>query len=130
MKKLIIWNEKYEIDRGIIDEQHKKLIELINELYAAFIDGNAQNVIKEVIDELVEYTKYHFKEEESMFERINYPERKRHKKEHTDFVDKVSSFRDSIKIGKLSLTYDVMNYLRSWLQNHILLSDKKYISYL
>ncbi len=129
-KELIPWSDIFSIDKKIIDSQHKILIKLINELYAAFLDGKANDHISNILDELTKYTVSHFKTEEVFFEEVNYDDADNHKKEHQDFVDKVVDFKTKFKEGDVSLSYDIMNFLRDWLQNHILVSDRKYISYL
>jgi len=129
-KELIPWSDTFSIDKKIIDSQHKILIKLINELYAAFLDGKANDHISNILDELTKYTVSHFKTEEVFFEEVNYDDADNHKKEHQDFVDKVVDFKTKFKEGDVSLSYDIMNFLRDWLQNHILVSDRKYISYL
>ena len=129
-KELIPWSDIFSIDKKIIDSQHKILIKLINELYAAFLDGKANDHISNILDELTKYTVSHFKTEEVFFEEVNYDDADNHKKEHQDFVYKVVDFKTKFKEGDVSLSYDIMNFLRDWLQNHILVSDRKYISYL
>ena len=129
-KKLLNWTDKFIIDNGKIDEQHKLLVKLINELYAAFVEGKAKEQIGNIIEELANYTVIHFETEEEFFEKVNYPEINEHKKQHIGFVQKVKEFKGKHDTGEVSLSYDVMNFLRDWLQDHILVSDRKYISYL
>lgn len=129
-KKLIEWTDNLSIDNDLIDKQHKKLIDLINDLYVAFLKGEANDNLNGIIKELAEYTVSHFKTEERFFDQIDFPEVEEHKKEHADFVDKVVEFSTKLETGEVSLSYDVMNFLRDWLKNHILVTDKKYVPFL
>ena len=129
-KKLIEWTDKLSIDNGLIDTQHQKLVELINDLYAAFLEGKANEHLTDIIEELAAYTVSHFKTEEVFFAKVSYPEIEEHKIEHTNFVNKVLEFKNKLASGEVSLSYDIMNFLRDWLKNHILVSDRKYISFL
>ncbi len=130
IKTLITWRDSFIIDGSIIDLQHKKLIDLINELYSAFLEGKANNILAGIIEKLADYTIYHFKEEEDFFERVNYYRTDFHKKQHADFVQTVLDFKRKLKEQDVGLSYEIMNFLRDWLQKHILDADKKYVPYL
>ncbi len=129
-KELIKWRETLSIDGGIVDEQHKVLIKLINELYNAFIEGKAKETSAKIIEGLIEYTVFHFDMEEVFFEAVAYPEIVAHKAAHKAFVDKIEDFKTKLATGNVTLSYDVMNFLRDWLQKHILGTDKQYVPYL
>ena len=103
---LIKWNDSFSVNVAEIDQQHQKLVSMINGL--------------------ISYTATHFKTEERYFTQFGYPETDSHKKEHAAFVQKVSDFKDGFEEGKLSLSIEVMNFLSDWLQNHIKGTDKKY----
>ena len=125
-KKLIIWNENYSVGYEEIDNQHQKLVELINELYASFKQGEANDLIEKILTEMINYTDYHFKTEEKYFEKYNYSDAQTHINQHKSFVEQVTKFFDDFKEGSVTISYDVMNFLRDWLINHIQGSDKKF----
>ena len=129
-EKLIIWTEAYRIDNAIIDEQHQQLIQIINELYAAFLHGKAHYIVEKIIDDLFQYTIFHFGTEERLLQRINFPYFSAHLQEHKKFIERVEAFKNGISRSETVLTYEVMNFLRDWLQTHILGSDKKYAPFL
>lgn len=124
--KLINWTDEYIIDGATIDNQHKKLISLINRLYISFNEGKANDEIGTIIDELIDYTVFHFSTEEDLFEKINFFEKDKHFKQHQDFVEKTKYFRERFLNGEEDLSYEVMAFMRDWLQKHILHSDMKY----
>ena len=123
---LINWNNELSVNVQIIDEQHKKLIELINELQEAMKSGKGKDVLGKILTGLITYTAAHFKTEETYFAQYGYPDAENHKKEHLAFVKKVTDFKDGFDKKQLSLTIEIMNFLRDWLQKHIQGTDKGY----
>ncbi len=128
-KKLIVWDNYYSVGFDLIDNQHKKLIDMINELYTSFIFGEAQTKAAGIINEMVNYTDYHFKTEEKFFDKYKYPETEQHKEIHQSFVDKAIELKHGLESGQMTVTYDIMNFLRQWLIDHILKEDKKMASF-
>ena len=128
-KKLIIWDDFYSVGFELIDDQHKKLIDMINDLYASFISGQAQEKAPGIVDEMVNYTDYHFKTEERFFDKYNYPETEKHKEIHQSFVDKAVELKLGLESKQVTVSYDIMNFLRQWLIDHILKEDKKFAAF-
>ena len=126
---LIIWNDNLSVKIAEIDQQHKKLIAIINDLSAAMKKGKGKDVIGKIVSSLISYTATHFKTEEKFFTAYRYPDTESHKKEHAAFVEKVTNFKDDLEKGKLSLTIEVINFLSDWLKNHIMGTDKKYSTF-
>jgi hemerythrin len=123
---LIQWNDTFSVKVAEIDQQHQKLVSMINELNDAMKQGKGKDALSKIINGLVSYTVTHFNTEEKYFARFGYPETDSHKKEHAAFVKKVSEFKDGFEKGKISLSIEVMNFLSDWLKNHINGTDKKY----
>ena len=91
--------------------------------------GKGKIIIGNVLNELINYTAVHFKTEEKYFNQFNYPDSIAHKLEHSNFVNKVLTFKKEFDEGRQSMTIDVLNFLVSWLKNHILISDKNYSNF-
>lgn len=127
---LITWDQKYSVGIEAFDNQHKILIKLINDLYDAMKAGEAKDKLSSVLEELVQYTVTHFASEEKMFDKYGYPETKEHKEEHKKFVGQVAAFQEDFESEKVTLTMDIMNFLKNWLFSHILGIDKKYTKFL
>jgi len=125
----VLWNESYSVGVERIDTQHKKLIDILNQLYGSFVDQTTGQVLEDIIRELVDYTNYHFRTEEELFEEHNYPHKEKHVSEHQDFIQKVIDFNADLKAGKSRITFQLMNFLRNWLINHICGSDQAYASH-
>lgn len=126
---LMKWNDSYSVNVREIDQQHKRLFDLINKLLEAMQKKEAHSVLMDVLNGLTDYTIKHFQNEEKYFNQFNYPLTAEHIKEHQDFIKKVSEFNNNIKKDKNLLTIQVMNFLRDWLKNHIKGSDQKYSSF-
>ncbi len=124
----ILWSEKYNTGIKEIDEQHKKLVAILNSLYGSFVDRTTNEKIKKVIQEMTDYIQYHFGVEEKYFKEFNYENTEEHIKEHQYFIKQVKDFQQSLEEGKVSVTFKLMNFLRSWLIEHINGTDRKYIA--
>ena len=109
-----------------IDQQHQKLVDIINSLYESFVDQTAAHKLGKIIEELIDYSNYHFKTEEELFHKFGYPESESHIAKHNDFIEKINEFAQKFKAGNVNLTYQLMNFLRNWLINHINGDDKDY----
>lgn len=125
MGKEVVWNDKLSVRIGVIDKQHKQLIELANSLYRAYIEGTSEEKEKECLVELINYTKYHFSEEEKLMEKHDYPQRKSHAVLHQSFVVRLSEICEMHQIGQKQVTRDVLLFLKEWLFDHILKKDKE-----
>ncbi|HXY55498.1 MAG TPA: bacteriohemerythrin [Nitrospirota bacterium] len=124
------WSKKYSVNVTEIDEQHKKLITLINEMYDAMNIDKGKDILGNVIANLVNYTVYHFNTEELLLQQYDYPHYKEHKELHDILSKKARNLKESFDHGKWPTTIDVMLLLTSWLNAHILVEDKKYEPYL
>ena len=127
---LINWNDSMSVRIQEIDKQHQRLIELVNRLHEAMKTGKGNAAIGPILSDLLNYTQFHFSTEEKYFEKYKYPEYFRHKTEHDELTQKTKELAASYKEGKISITIEVMNFLKDWLSTHILGSDKKYSTFL
>ena len=127
---LFNWNASYSVNVRELDEQHKVLIKLINELHDAMKVGKGKEALGPVLKELVDYTVYHFGHEEKLFSGNGFPDSKQHKEIHAKLVEQVRDIQRNYESGNTVLTMEVMNFLKEWLSGHIMGTDKKYSSYL
>lgn len=126
---LIQWDNHLSVQVGELDDQHKRLIKMINDLQDAMRAGKGKDVVGKILNELVRYTLDHFSTEEKYFDRFDYPDTAAHMDEHARFVKEVAGFKKEFEEGRIGLTIKLMNFLSDWLQKHILGSDKKYGPY-
>jgi len=125
----ILWNESYNVGIGTIDTQHKKLVDILNELYESFVDQTSGQKLNLILKELTDYTVYHFNNEEQLFLKHGYPDTTAHLEEHKGFVDRINKFTAELESGQTRLTFQLMNYLKNWLLAHICGSDQAYVSF-
>ncbi len=124
------WSKDLEIGIKEIDDQHKRLVKLVNQLYVGISQGKDKEYLSKILNELIEYTDYHFKTEEYYFDKFGYPETDIHKEIHRKLVEKVVNFKKKFEEGSATLSYELLNFLKDWLINHIGKTDKKYGSFL
>ena len=131
---IVKWQNSYSVGIGLIDKQHMKLIELTNKLFSSCMAGKertkSDSIFLEVIQEIVSYVSYHFSTEEKVMERVNYPEYKAHRYEHTSFAREVLSKIEEFNAGKINTPLSFVYYLRDWVLHHIAVNDKKLGDYL
>lgn len=127
---LIIWTEEYSVGIAEIDSQHMKLVGLINRLHTSILSKTGKEALSGILNDLVYYTVYHFETEEHYFDEYDYPGSEQHKSEHKQLIEQVAELQKRHDAGEKMLTMDVMNFLKDWLHEHILGSDKKYGPYL
>jgi len=127
---LITWNESYSVKVREIDNQHKKLISLINELHDKMKEGKGKEILGKVLAGLVDYTVFHFAYEEKLFANHNYPEAKIHTRQHNDLLNQVKDYVQKLESGESISAVDLMNFLKEWLVKHIMDTDKKYSAFL
>lgn len=132
MKKteFIIWRKDIEIGIEKVDNQHKKLITLINELYNSYIKKTHKDKVIETISSLKEYSIYHFNTEEKIFDEKKYPHKAEHVAEHEKFITKISEFCEKYEKQEGVLTLRLLMYLQKWVLDHIKKEDKKYAQFL
>jgi len=126
----ITWDSSYSVGIQKIDEQHKKLINLINHLDAAVGKGQGSAMQGDLIMELAEYLMDHFGMEEALMDKYGYPQYDAHLQIHHSFTRKVKEFRDDIAAGSLSVSEEALVFLGDWLINHIQATDKLLGDYL
>ena len=121
----IVWANMLSTGVTEQDNQHKRLIDLINQLNDAMKAGHGADITGKVLGELVNYTVMHFGFEEELMKQHHYSDIEAHKAEHARFVQTVSDFKQKFDAGGAVVTADIMEFLRDWLINHIMRTDKK-----
>ncbi len=126
---LITWNESLSVKISSFDDQHIKLIEMINDFYDNIkIRANDDN-ISTLISGMKRYAIMHFDIEEKYMVKYNYPDYHEHKKEHDLFISKVKELESKFNQGKLIVSFEITSFLKDWLKAHIMGTDKKYTEF-
>jgi hemerythrin len=123
---LFPWREQYSVHVPQIDDQHRTLIRLINDLHSAMAQGKGRDVMTAILNDLVRYTDSHFASEEGWLERKGYSRLAEHRQIHAELRRQVVELRQKFQTGSLAITMEVMQFLKNWLRGHILEKDMAY----
>ena len=124
---LITWGPRLETGIAIIDAQHKRLVDIINEFHDAVEADRSDEIMGAIFDELVAYTETHFGAEEKLMASHDYEDIEEHRREHRLFTDQIKMDRYNFNAGAWKFDKRLMDYLRGWLVNHIAASDQAYV---
>ena len=127
-KTIVQWDDAYSVGVKLIDDQHRGLIDLTNELARGCekSDEEAELYFMQAIQGAVRYVKIHFTTEEIILEKLSFPEFVIHKKEHEDFVAEVLRDLREFEGGKKFVPKAFVDYLQNWVLTHIAQSDRKF----
>ena len=127
-KVFFAWSDAMSVGIAEIDDQHKMLVDILNRLFHAVVQRESHEITIEILDTLVDYTKTHFGLEEKLLQDAGYDpaEFVAHQREHHAFIEKISSAANKHLVEGKSVSFEIINFLKHWLQDHILVTDKKY----
>ena len=124
--EFIQWNKSLETGIELIDEQHKRIVDYINDLRVAQTKGD-RNAVAKTIDDVIDYTQSHFGFEEVLLADAEYPLLNAHKKVHELFIRRVSDLSLRFKNGEDNIAVEMHQLLGRWLINHIQKDDRHYV---
>lgn len=123
------FTKDYHTGIDFIDEEHAKLFEIANRAYDLLTNQfvtDKYDAIVAVLEELRDYTKYHFNHEEEYMKSINYSKRFSQLHQHTQFINKLESYNlKEIDVNQQEGLLEILDFLALWLQSHIKGMDKK-----
>lgn len=122
----MVWSKEFEIGIPEMDKQHQRWLELLNNFYDRLETSNMKDHLLRLIDEAIDYTQYHFSEEEKLMASIGYPAQNDQKKMHQDIRSKIAEYRQKIATDKPLMSMSVTNEFKGWFTHHILEEDRKY----
>jgi len=126
--ELISWSDRLSCGIPLIDEQHKGLVALVNEMFN-HVTGNEEEeyiYFNKVIQEAVQYIKIHFATEERLLLTTQIPGYAMHKKAHISFILTVVNNINDYETGKRFNLFAFTKFLKDWILSHIALMDKQY----
>ncbi len=126
----INWTSAFSVGTPVLDDQHKLLIALINELHATMLQKSTEEELHRIFQELMLYTESHFKCEEGLLRQACYPRLIAHHLQHMEFVDQGRRLYDEQIAGKRTVSMDLLVALKKWWSEHILGTDQQYVAYL
>ena len=130
-KDFVTWTDKLACGVKLIDDQHKALVDLINDMFN-HATGNAMeehDYFNKVIQETVSYVKNHFAAEEKIMQATKFAGLADHKKEHEKFIRSVVEHIKDYESGKRYTLSTFTRVLKDWVLSHIALVDKQYFEY-
>lgn len=125
-----LWRPEYSLGLDEIDLQHRRFFRYLERLHAAMRARKSHEAIATILHSLSKYGVEHFATEEREMQKNNYPDFDSHREEHQRFIRKIEEFRARYDAGSIALSVDVLLFMNSWLSNHILGVDAKYVPYL
>lgn len=126
---LLQWNDAYATGHAEIDREHQYLFRLVNDFNRAVNEDKDQLVIRGLLDELRDYTQYHFQQEEELMRTYDYPEYARHKKAHDKFIQQIDDVANQLEVGGDMAAF-LLSFLTKWLGGHILGADQHLSAFL
>ena len=120
------WKKEYEVNIGLVDQQHRRLFELLEMVRDSLLGRTSTRAVYDSMDMLTRYTETHFLTEERLMRLHGYPDLDGHRKEHQAFAERVSKYQAEFLAGETKGADELYQVLLSWWNGHILGTDKKY----
>jgi len=130
VRGLIEWDDTYSVGVPSIDGQHRLLVSMIRHLQEAMLEGRVKAIVTPLFNAIGQYTQFHFEYEERLFAEHGYPEAEGHRAQHAALIQKLRELESKYDSGAVSAGTPLMQFLRSWLLDHICDHDKRYAPFL
>jgi len=129
---IFLWNDDFKTGIDEIDQQHLKLVEIINALNDSLMIDNNTRKVTDLLDELIDYTHYHFEEEELFMRQHDYDgaDFKKHRINHQAFLKTIKNAQLENQQNPEKAKDKLLDYLVNWLSDHILLEDKEMVQHI
>src|SRR5690242_3987715 len=124
------WNDKYSLGCPDIDDEHKALFRMAEQLYDAIRNATGQTELTTLFAKLASYTRFHFEDEEALMRGSGYPEYEQHCREHGKLTAKVSMLEWQFRNGHANVDIATVHFLRDWLQHHVCGADQRVADHL
>ena len=123
---LFQWSDSFNVHIQEVDEQHKVLVDLLNQLHRAIVERHGKATSQEILNQLADYTRTHFLLEESIMRVLHYPGLEIHKQQHEDLIKQIQELQRKIDEEGATITFELLHFLKMWLIQHINESDKRF----
>mgnify|MGYP001547896354 CR=1 len=128
MSQFIKWSREFSVQDGFLDDQHKQIYELINQLHTALKNREADHQLTQsIMKQLTEYTLKHFSAEERLMAKYQYPNLNKHKEQHQMMARRTRELSRQVMNTNSDDTHEILLFLRDWWQQHILKQDMQYV---
>lgn len=123
---LLVWTNEISVQVKSMDDQHRTLVDLVNQLSDAMRVGKGNDLLVPILASLIKYTKVHFAAEERLMQMHKFPQFAPHKAAHEALTKQVLELQQKVEAGKAMLSVSLLNFLKDWLINHIKGMDQEY----
>lgn len=126
----IMWKDEFNVGIKFIDEQHRKFLDILNQLKIVITSKNCEDKTAEIFFALVNYAEHHLIQEEIYLKDYLYPGFSEHKESHNQFIQRLTKFQEDFEANKENVCEEMHDYLLDWFENHMLKYDKDALSFL
>ena len=123
---LFPWSDDFNVNIEAVDEQHKVLVDLLNQLHGIIMEHRGKAACRAVLDRLAEYTCTHFQLEEGLMRELHYPGLEIHRQQHEDLIRQIHELQRKLDEENITITFELLHFLKDWLIRHINESDKRF----
>jgi hemerythrin len=127
---LLSWDKRLSVGPPSIDEQHRLLVDALNELNSAVMRGEDRNSTGVLLRTLLAYTRNHHASEEALMAKVGYPEVSQHRTLHRELVENIEAHLARLERGDSPVTIEFLHFLRDWLSHHIQKVDRAYLPWI
>ncbi|MBL7004708.1 MAG: bacteriohemerythrin [Gammaproteobacteria bacterium] len=125
-RQFLSWNDDLSVGIEDIDHDHKRLINLINNLQTAVLYPAGESYERQALKDLIDYTVYHFDREEELMQKYDYPDFDAHQQTHKNMIEKVNNYVDRYESDSEEAIGELLKFLKIWLIKHIAGTDQEY----
>ena len=126
---LLEWQDRFRTHVDPFDDHHQHLFFLLNQAYDNLEQGQLTERMGELLNELIDYTIYHFRAEEHWMKENQSPHYEKHLQEHARFIERISELHADFLCGKTKISLEVLSFMKNWIEQHILVSDEEYAQF-
>lgn len=130
VKSVVSWRTRYSMNIESVDNQHKEIFLVINNYIDSILKGSGNLKTKYILNELIQACRDHFEHEEQLMYQNEYPGLYSHKHTHKNFISELLVIRNSIENKPDPVSISTGDFIRKWIVNHILTSDKAYSTFM
>jgi hemerythrin len=123
---LFLWTDDLSVATQSVDEQHRNLIGLINQLHAAIRDHHGQDIAREILDALTESAQAHFMFEEGLMRLTFYAGYAAHKAQHETMMEEMRALQDALDDKSATINVELLHSHKNWWEQHIRVSDRSF----
>jgi len=120
------WSDEYSVNVAQLDAQHRHLVGLINGLAEVMKRGSNPGELSALLEDLLQYTNFHFDCEEKLMARANFPGLAEHRAKHVAMKAEVQRLLTGATTSNATTAMKLMAFLKNWLSRHIMGTDKQY----